>query len=119
MRVRCLILVMMLIGWGAAPVALGAAATRPVAPVPSASPTAAPTAPVFSPDARWVLGLIIVVFALILAAAVIGPLYLMSLPEALPVTHSHDEPPGSSHHHGPSGTMDFAAPDRLGRQSET
>jgi hypothetical protein len=53
--------------------------------------------------------MMIVVGGMFLAAAVIGPIYRMSLPEALPVTHSHDEPPGSSHHHGPSGTVDFSA----------
>jgi hypothetical protein len=70
--------------------------------------TAAPTAPVFSPDARWVTALLIIIGALLLAAAVIGPIYCMTVPEALPITHSHDEPPGASHHHGPSGTIDFS-----------
>jgi hypothetical protein len=84
----------------------------PAPPIqPGAAQTAAPTAPVFSPDARWVWGVAIVVIGLFVAAAVIGPIYCMSLPEALPVTHSHDEPPGSSHHHGPSGTIDFSSPD--------
>lgn len=73
--------------------------------------SAAPTAPVFSPDGRWARGMMIVVVGMFLAAAVIGPLYRMSLPEALPVTHSHDEPPGSSHHHGPGGTIEFSVGD--------
>jgi hypothetical protein len=97
----------------AAPSAWGATSTtRPAPQSTNISQSAAPTAPVFPPDARWVWGLIILVIGLFVAAAVIGPIYFMSLPEALPVTHSHDEPPGSSHHHGDSGTMDFSAPDR-------
>ena len=81
---------------------------RAARPATTPQVSAAPTAPVFSPDTRWVLALLIIVGGLFLAAAVIGPLYCMSLPEALPVTHSHDEPPGSSHHHGPSGTVGFS-----------
>lgn len=84
-------------------------AARPAATAPQVS--AAPTAPVFSPDTRWILAVLIIVGGLFIAAAVIGPLYCMSLPEALPVTYSHDEPPGASHHHGPSGTVDFSIED--------
>ena len=114
MRVGCAIVVTLLVGWAGPSASLVAAATtRSVVPAP-VSPSVAPTAPVFSADARWVPALIIVVLGLLLAGAVIGPIYRMNLPEALPVTHSHDEPPGSSHHHGTSGTMDFGAPDRLG-----
>jgi hypothetical protein len=50
--------------------------------------------------------MLIIMCASLLAAGVIGPLYRMSLPEAMPQTHSHDEPPGASHHHGPSGTIE-------------
>lgn len=47
---------------------------------------------------------VIVILGLFLAAAVIGPIVRANLPEEIPVTHSHDEPPGASHHHGASGT---------------
>jgi len=42
----------------------------------------------------------------------IGPIYRHSQPEEFLPTHSHDEPPGASHHHGVSGTVDFSAPER-------
>ena len=47
------------------------------------------------------------VLILFLLAAVIGPLSRMHAPpaEEMPPTHSHDEPPGASHHHGASGTI--------------
>ena len=45
------------------------------------------------------------------AALLLGPVYRLTLPSDL-LPHSHDEPPGSSQHHGPSGTIDFSAPDR-------
>jgi hypothetical protein len=39
-------------------------------------------------------------------AAVIGPITRMHAPPAeMPPTHSHDEPPGASHHHGAGGTL--------------
>ncbi len=107
MQIRMVMVALFLIALCGEPCA--ARAARPAATAPQI--TAAPTAPVFSPDTRWVLALLIIVGGLFLAAAVIGPLYCMSLPEALPVTHSHDEPPGSSHHHGPSGTVDFSVDD--------
>jgi hypothetical protein len=41
-----------------------------------------------------------------LSAAVIGPIVRLNMPEELPPpAHSHDEPPGTSHHHGASGTL--------------
>ena len=47
------------------------------------------------------------IFIMFLLAAVIGPLSRMHAPpaEEMPPTHSHDEPPGASDHHGASGTI--------------
>jgi hypothetical protein len=75
------------------------------------APEGVPTAPVLTGDARWVVGLLIVVVAMVVAAGVIGPIYRMSLPDEISVNYSHDEPPGSSHHHGPSGTLEFSPPE--------
>lgn len=113
MRIRIAMLCLILLHLSGGASSTFGATTR-AAPPASALPQApgnAPTAPVLSEDARWVVGLVIVIVALIVAAGVIGPIYRLSLPDELPVTHSHDEPPGSSHHHGPSGTLDFSAPD--------
>ena len=32
----------------------------------------------------------------------------LNMPEEIPPAHSHDEPPGTSHHHGASGTLNPA-----------
>jgi hypothetical protein len=46
------------------------------------------------------------ILILFLLAAVIGPLSRMHAPpDEVPPAHSHDEPPGASHHHGASGTI--------------
>lgn len=57
------------------------------------------------PDRRWPGVMLIVILGLFLAAAVIGPIVRAELPEELPQTHTHDEPPGASRHHGRSGTL--------------
>ena len=59
--------------------------------------------PVLSSDGGWAGVMMIVVAGLFLAAAVIGPIIRVEIPREVPPTHSHDEPPGSSHHHGRSG----------------
>ena len=79
---------------------------------PAPQREAGPAAPVLSDDAQWTERLLIGVAVLFIAAAFIGPLYRLNLPDELPPTHSHDEPPGASHRHGPSGTVDYSAPDR-------
>ena len=52
-------------------------------------------------------GLVLIVIAtMFVLAAVIGPIVRMHAPPAeIPPTHSHDEPPGASHHHGSGGTI--------------
>ena len=52
-------------------------------------------------------GLVLIIIAtMFVLAAVIGPIARMHAPPAeMPPTHSHDEPPGASHHHGSGGTI--------------
>jgi hypothetical protein len=59
------------------------------------------------PDAsdRWPGTVVIVILSMFLAAAVVGPIVRANMPEEVPPAHSHDEPPGASHHHGKSGTL--------------
>jgi hypothetical protein len=81
-------------------------------PAPQAR-EAAPAAPLVPLEAPWARSLLIGVAALFVAALLIGPLYRLNLPQELPPpTHSHDEPPGASHRHGVSGTIDYSAPER-------
>jgi hypothetical protein len=87
------------------------AARRPTAPVPQ-QVEPPPAAPVLSEEARWPPGVLIGVASLFAAALLIGPFYRQSRPAELPPTHSHDEPPGSSHHHGRAGTYDHYPPER-------
>lgn len=89
------------------------AATRPDTH-PTADHHDTAPGPVISTDAQWTGQVVIIVIGLFVAAAVIGPIYRLSLPEELPVTHSHDEPPGSSGHHGASGAVDHSAPEKHG-----
>src|SRR3954471_3124237 len=58
------------------------------------------TGPVYSADDHWAGKVIVGIAAMFLAAMVIGPAYRAHLPEEIPLTHSHDEPPGTSGHHG-------------------
>ena len=52
-----------------------------------------------------IVRMMIIVAGMFIAAMVIGPYVRSELPEEVPVAHSHDEPPGASHHHGPGGTV--------------
>lgn len=67
--------------------------------------------PVLSSSASWVPIMLIVIGMLFLAAAVIGPIVRANMADELPISHAHDEPPGSSHHHGKSGTINPAPED--------
>ena len=66
------------------------------------------THPLLSINGSWVPIILILIGGLFLAAAVIGPIVRANTPEEIPPAHSHDEPPGSSHHHGKSGTVNPA-----------
>jgi hypothetical protein len=57
------------------------------------------------PSDRWAGTVVIVILSMFLAAAVVGPIVRANTPEEVPPAHSHDEPPGASHHHGSSGTL--------------
>ena len=72
----------------------------------------ADTHPALSSNGSWVPIILIIIGGLFLAAAVIGPIVRANLPEEIPPpAHSHDEPPGASHHHGASGTVNPAPED--------
>ena len=61
--------------------------------------------PVLPRNAAWAgVMVIVILLGFFLPAAVIGPIARALAPEDEPVTHSHDEPPGASHHHGHHGT---------------
>jgi hypothetical protein len=65
--------------------------------------------PVLDDDAYWAPIVFILIGMMFLSAAVIGPIVRLNMPEELPPpAHSHDEPPGTSHHHGASGTLNPA-----------
>jgi hypothetical protein len=61
--------------------------------------------PTLSHNGTWVGILLIVIIGLFVMAAVIGPIVQANLSEEIPPTHSYDEPPGASGHHGASGTI--------------
>ena len=61
--------------------------------------------PHISEDGGWAGAMVIVILlGFFLPAAVIGPIVRANTPEDVPPAHSHDEPPGTSGHHGHSGT---------------
>src|SRR5204863_2500315 len=59
------------------------------------------------PDAnhRWPGAMLLTIVFLFIAAAAVGPAVRAHAPPEMPPTHSHDEPPGASHHHGTGGTI--------------
>ena len=62
--------------------------------------------PKASTDPHWVKDLMWTIAILFAAAALVGGIVRANMPEEVPVSHAHDEPPGSSGHHGSSGTVD-------------
>ena len=56
-------------------------------------------------DHRWPGVLVFLILVMFFMAAVIGPIVRAQAPPEMPPTHSHDEPPGASHHHGHTGTI--------------
>jgi hypothetical protein len=76
---------------------------------PQAAHATADSRPVLDDDAYWAPIVFILIGMMFLSAAVIGPIVRLNMPEELPPpAHSHDEPPGTSHHHGASGTLNPA-----------
>jgi len=61
--------------------------------------------PTLTTSASWVPVLMMVIGGMFVAAAAIGPIVHANAPEEVPPMHAHDEPPGSSHHHGSTGTI--------------
>ena len=61
--------------------------------------------PDVSHDGSWAGAMaVIILLCFFLPAAIIGPIVRANTPEEVPPAHSHDEPPGTSGHHGSSGT---------------
>lgn len=58
----------------------------------------------------WPFPVLMLIAVTFVSAACIGWYIRMEMLEELPEMHSHDEPPGASHHHGPAGTIN-PAPD--------
>jgi hypothetical protein len=54
---------------------------------------------------RWPVPMVGIILISFFAALVIGLVVRAHAPPEMPPTHSHDEPPGASHHHGESGTI--------------
>jgi hypothetical protein len=69
--------------------------------------------PILSSNGSWVPVMLIIIGFMFVAAAVIGPIVRANVPEEVPPAHSHDEPPGTSHHHGKSGTVNPAPEDEV------
>jgi hypothetical protein len=67
--------------------------------------------PTLSHDPDWAVPVVVVIGAMFAAAWVIGAAARANMEEELPPTHSHDEPPGASGHHGHGGTVDHSDPD--------
>ena len=81
--------------------AIGSIASAAVALAENSEPH-----PILSSNGSWVPVMLMIIGAMFLAAAVIGPIVRANMPEEIPPpAHSHDEPPGASHHHGKSGTV--------------
>jgi hypothetical protein len=70
---------------------------------PAHLPFPHPTLP--APSTLWPAPVLIVIAAMFLSAAVIGPIVRSEIPEEVALPHSHDEPPGASGHHGHSGMV--------------
>lgn len=65
-----------------------------------------PPHPIIPAPATWAGVVVIGILAMFLAAVSVGVAVRANAAEEVPVAHSHDEPPGASHHHGAGGTID-------------
>ena len=77
-----------------------------VTPPPSSSHADATPHPTIAQPSTWPGLLVIGILALFVVAAAVGIAVRANTPEEIPVAHSHDEPPGASHQHGPAGNLD-------------
>jgi hypothetical protein len=106
------LLVLLVLVATAAPAADHKAPAAPTKHTASAAPhDPRVTGPVLSADDRWTAKVLIGIGVMFAAAVLIGPAYRAHLPEEIPLTHSHDEPPGTSGLHGKTGAVDPTAPD--------
>lgn len=126
--VAVLVLVFAARAWASdAPHSGGGGVAPPPAPASTAHPADSPSAPehpapgdgggahhadiphpeIARNENGWAGAVTIVILALFVAAAVIGPIVRSEMPppEVPDRHHSHDEPPGASGHHGPGGTF--------------
>src|SRR4051812_43150380 len=60
--------------------------------------------PQLSTDDSWTGTMVGIIALMFVGAMIVGPIVRASTPEEVPPAHSHDEPPGTSGHHGHSGT---------------
>jgi hypothetical protein len=66
---------------------------------------------VLSNQTDWVRPLLSGALALVVMAGLFGVVYRRTRPREMLPVHAHDEPPGSSHRHGDTGTLEHVAPD--------
>lgn len=85
---------------------LAAAAWAQAPASPSASQHETVPAPVLSHQAHWVEPFLIGTAAFFAIATIVGILYRRTQPREMLPLHAHDEPPGASHRHGDSGTVE-------------
>jgi len=72
---------------------------------PVVSREVADTHPDLSGNDRWAKRVVEGILVMFAAAALVGPWVRKNVPKEVPPAHSHDEPPGTSHHHGRSGEI--------------
>lgn len=95
MRSQTLVLAVLLVA-----LTTGLASAQATAPVPDTAPH-----PRIIADREWAGVMVIAIVGLFITAAIVGPIVRANLPAELPPAHSHDEPPGTSGHHGPAGLI--------------
>lgn len=59
--------------------------------------------PILPEHPLWAGVLLIIIAGIFLIALAVGLAVRANAPEEVPHLHAHDEPPGTSHHHGPEG----------------
>ena len=99
-------------------IAVPVAATLPAEDSP-APPDAAPFEMVFSKtDGVWAVPALMMVVCFFACAAMVGPLVRAEMAEEIAPAQSHDEPPGTSGHHGPVGAIDLHPPEAEAGEGE-
>jgi len=83
-----------------------AVAVRAQAPSSASAQHETVPAPVLSHQTHWVEPFLIGTAAFFAIATIVGILYRRTQPREMLPLHAHDEPPGASHRHGDSGTVE-------------